>query len=77
MLASSANRYQETIAAEVDAPLTVVAASGALINSSGHSLLSLAAISGCVQSVVNCFDAGNHAPQRDHDGQHALQLALM
>ena len=75
--ASLLGRYQEAISALVDPPLTVVAASGALINSSGHSLLSLAAISGCAQSVVNCFDAGNQAPQRDLDGQHALQLALM
>ena len=72
-------RYQEVIRADaqVNAPLMIVAASGALVNSCGHTLLSLAAISGSAQSVINCFDAGNQAATRDHDGQHALQLALM
>ncbi len=56
--------------------MTVVS-SGSLVNSDGLTLLSLAAISGRAQCVVNCFDAGNQAAQRNYDGQHALQLALM
>lgn len=70
-------RYHEVVSAETNAPLMIVAASGALVNCSGHTLLALAAISGSAQSVVNCFDAGNVASQRDYSGQHALQLALM
>jgi ankyrin repeat protein len=70
-------RYHDEISAQAVPPLMTVVSSGALVNSSGHTLLSLAAISGCAQSVVNCFDAGNRAAQRDYDGQHALQLALM
>jgi hypothetical protein len=70
-------RYKEAVSALLDPPLRTVAGLGALTNCSGHTLLSLAAISGCVQNLLNCFDAGNKAFQRDHHGQHALQLALM